>query len=53
MVKTKKVKMYCLKCRKQTDQKFVEQTKTKNGRLQNVFECSHCKLRNRRFIKSK
>ena len=45
------MKIYCLVCRKNTENKDAEVIKTKNGRLQMRSYCSICGNKKTRFVK--
>ena len=45
------MKIYCLVCGKNTENKHAEVIKTKNGRLQMRSHCSICGNKNSRFVK--
>ena len=42
---------YCLKCRKNTENKHAKMIKTKNGRLMLSSKCAICGNKKSRFLK--
>ena len=45
------MKIYCLDCRKNTENKDAKIIKTENGRLQMRSHCSICENEKSRFVK--
>ena len=47
------MKVYCVKCRKDTENLNSKILKTKNGRLLMQSKCTNCGVKKSRFIKNK
>ena len=47
------MKIYCLVCRRNTDNVNSKMIKTKNGRLQLKYQCSICGNKKSRFVKER
>ena len=47
-----KMKSYCLKCRKDTENTNPKVSKTSNGRTMLLWNCAICNSKKSRFIKS-
>ena len=43
---------YCLKCRRNTESKYLKVVKTKNGRIMPLSKCTVCNSRKSKFKKS-
>ena len=45
------MKIYCVKCRKDTENIDTKMVRTKNNRLIMQSKCSICRIKNSRFVK--
>ena len=45
------MKTYCVKCRKNTENLYLKNFKTKNGRLIMQSKCPDCGIKKSRFVK--
>ena len=45
------MKTYCVKCRKNTENLYLKNFKTKNGRLIMQSKCPNCGIKKSRFVK--